>query len=102
MLILKPNCECCNASLPANSLKAYICTYECTFCEDCLRGILQGVCPNCGGDLQRRPIRPEKAYRPGLGLQHHSASTERVLGQRSDQEITTFVDKMRHIPAHQR
>ena len=102
MLILKPNCECCNASLFANSLKAYICTYECTFCEDCLRGILQGVCPNCGGDLQRRPIRPEKAYRPGLGLQHHSASTERVLGQRSDQENTTFVDKIKHIPAHQR
>ncbi|ALM89567.1 hypothetical protein AOR13_515 [Alteromonas stellipolaris LMG 21856] len=63
---------------------------------------MQGVCPNCGGDLQRRPIRPEKAYRPGLGLQHHSASEERVIGQRSDQEITTFVDKMRHIPAHQR
>ncbi|WOI38551.1 DUF1272 domain-containing protein [Alteromonas sp. CI.11.F.A3] len=102
MLILKPNCECCNASLPANSSKAYICTYECTFCEDCLTGILQGICPNCGGDLQKRPIRPEKAYRPGLGLQYHSASTQRIIGQLSDQEITTFVDKMKHIPAHQR
>ncbi|MCQ8848193.1 DUF1272 domain-containing protein [Alteromonas stellipolaris] len=102
MLILKPNCECCNTSLPANSLKAYICTYECTFCEDCLKGILQGVCPNCGGDLQRRPIRPAKAYRPGLGLQHHSASEQKIIGQLSEQEITTFVDTIKHIPAHER
>lgn len=102
MLILKPNCECCNASLPANSSQAYICTYECTFCEDCLTGILQGVCLNCGGDLQKRPIRPAKAYRPGLGLQHHSASEEKVIGRLSEQEITTFVDKIKHIPVYQR
>lgn len=102
MLILKPNCECCNTSLPANSLQAYICTYECTFCEGCVRGILQGVCPNCGGDLQKRPIRPAKAYRSGVGLAHHSASKERVTGQFSEQEITAFVDKIKHIPAHQR
>lgn len=102
MLILKPNCECCYTSLPANSLQAYICSYECTFCKDCVEGILQGVCPNCGGDVQRRPIRPAKAYRPGLGLEHHSASEEQVTGQLSEQEIAAFVDNIKHIPAHQR
>ena len=35
-----------------------ICTYECTFCRDCVETRLGGACPNCGGNLQPRPIRP--------------------------------------------
>jgi uncharacterized protein len=35
-----------------------ICTYECTWCRDCAVNVLHGVCPNCGGNFERRPIRP--------------------------------------------
>ena len=58
MLELRPNCECCNRDLPPESGEARICTYECTFCADCADNKLNGVCPNCGGNFQPRPIRP--------------------------------------------
>jgi hypothetical protein len=74
MLALRPNCECCDCDLPASSRAARICTYECTFCADCADAVLQGVCPNCGGDLVPRPIRP-----PDM-LMKHPASAERYLG----------------------
>ena len=57
-LELRPNCECCDRDLPPESDEAYICTFECTFCHGCASGELGLVCPNCGGNLVRRPIRP--------------------------------------------
>jgi len=59
MLDLRPNCERCDADLPPEA-EAYICTFECTFCPDCAQGALEGLCPNCGGNLEKRPIRPAK------------------------------------------
>lgn len=73
MLTLRPNCECCDCDLPADSQLARICTYECTFCADCVERRLGGRCPNCGGNLVERPIRP-----PAM-LAKHPASTERVI-----------------------
>lgn len=58
MLQLRPNCECCNADLPAESAQARICSFECTFCSACADGVLHGACPNCGGELLPRPRRP--------------------------------------------
>ena len=58
MLELRPNCECCDRDLPPDSLAARICSFECTFCADCADGVLGGRCPNCGGELVRRPVRP--------------------------------------------
>jgi len=58
MLQLRPGCECCDRDLPPESLDARICSFECTFCVDCAEDRLQGLCPNCGGELVRRPIRP--------------------------------------------
>ena len=58
MLELRPNCECCDRDLPNGSPEARICTYECTFCADCVQSRLGGRCPNCGGDLVPRPTRP--------------------------------------------
>lgn len=58
MLELKPNCECCNRDLPPDARDAMMCSFECTFCKSCAEGVLQGRCPNCGGELVRRPIRP--------------------------------------------
>jgi hypothetical protein len=73
MLALRPNCECCDRDLPPDSADARICTFECTFCASCVEGVLKGVCPNCGGDLQPRPIRPTAK------LVAYPASTERVV-----------------------
>ncbi len=58
MLELRPNCECCGKDLPPNASDAMICTYECTFCADCVEHKLHGACPNCGGNFAPRPIRP--------------------------------------------
>ena len=73
MLELRPNCECCDRDLPPASREAMICTYECTFCADCAANRLSGICPNCGGELLRRPVRP-----PAM-LARDPASTRRVL-----------------------
>ena len=56
MLILRPNCECCDRDLPPESADARICSFECTFCAGC-SAELEGICPNCGGELVRRPRR---------------------------------------------
>jgi hypothetical protein len=72
MLKLKPNCECCDRDLPADSPDARICTFECTFCADCVETRLNGVCPNCGGNFAPRLIRP------AAHLDKHPASSERV------------------------
>jgi hypothetical protein len=76
MLQLRPNCECCDCDLPADSLQAMICSFECTFCSACARDLLHGKCPNCTGELVRRPIRPPAA------LARHPASSERVTRER--------------------
>jgi hypothetical protein len=59
MLELRPCCENCGLQLPPNSDQAYICSFECTFCKDCVTGILENVCPNCTGGLVPRPMRPK-------------------------------------------
>ena len=59
MLELRPSCECCDRDLPPDAADAMICTFECTFCADCAEHVLKGVCPNCGGNFEKRPIRPE-------------------------------------------
>jgi uncharacterized protein len=56
-LEMRPNCERCAKALPPTSPEARICSYECTFCADCTDTTLNGVCPNCGGELVRRPTR---------------------------------------------
>jgi uncharacterized protein len=58
MLELRPNCECCDVDLPPAATNAMICTYECTWCAACVEHCLDGVCPNCGGNFEPRPIRP--------------------------------------------
>ena len=72
MLELRPSCECCDRDLPPASTDAWICTFECTFCETCVRDVLHGVCPNCGGNFAPRPIRPAAA------LEANPPSTVRV------------------------
>jgi hypothetical protein len=72
VLALRPNCELCDKDLPPDSVEAMICTFECTFCRDCVEIELNRECPNCGGNFERRPIRPSRL------LDRHPPSTERV------------------------
>jgi uncharacterized protein len=58
-LELKRNCEKCGQMLTTSDV-AYICSYECTFCASCAEH-LNFVCPNCEGELVRRPRRKESA-----------------------------------------
>ncbi|MEO0312363.1 MAG: hypothetical protein RIQ89_2020 [Bacteroidota bacterium] len=73
MLKLKPSCEHCSSPLPYNATNAMICSFECTFCNDCVQNILANVCPNCGGGFERRPIRPLSFLTnyPVAALPHH-------------------------------
>lgn len=73
MLELRPNCECCSKDLSPQSTDAFICTFECTFCEACTTNILHGECPNCAGNLQPRPVRPTPM------LEKFPASSTRVV-----------------------
>ncbi|MBA3881214.1 MAG: DUF1272 domain-containing protein [Chthoniobacterales bacterium] len=58
-LEIKEQCQLCNRSLAASD-EAYICVYECTFCPKCTAERV-GICPNCGGELVRRP-RPKATH----------------------------------------
>ena len=54
-LEMKTICEQCDGAL-AMSAEAYICSFECTFCPACASS-MQARCPNCAGELLRRPRR---------------------------------------------
>ncbi|ARP82961.1 hypothetical protein CAL12_20500 [Bordetella genomosp. 8] len=73
MLDLRPNCECCGKDLPPSALDALICSFECTFCQHCSVTKLHGYCPNCSGDLKRRPTRSDEM------LKKFPASIKRIV-----------------------
>jgi len=102
MLEIRPNCECCNKDLPADSVEAMICTYECTFCLNCVDGIIKDVCSNCRGGFTKRPIRPIVARRTGLSLRHQPASTERINTNFSLKELKEFSDLAKNIAPENR
>jgi hypothetical protein len=101
MLEIRPNCECCDTNLAADSTEAMICTYECTFCRTCVEEILENVCPNCGGGFCARPIRPESSWREGLSIDHQPASQHRVNTKYTRDELKAFSAKIKNIkPQH--
>ena len=58
-LEMRTACERCHATLTHVS-EAFICSYECTFCPKCTAS-MDATCPNCGGELAKRPARrPER------------------------------------------
>ncbi|MPZ63803.1 MAG: DUF1272 domain-containing protein [Propionibacteriales bacterium] len=73
MLELRPNCECCDRDLPADSTDVYICSFECTWCAQCVDTFAGRACPNCGGGLVPRPVRPAHL------LSRHPLSDQRVF-----------------------
>ena len=73
MIEIRLVCENCGKELLTNSTEAMICSFECTFCSTCVETILQNVCPNCGGDFEKRPIRPKEK------LLKYPSSSERLV-----------------------
>lgn len=63
MLEMRTACECCGAALAADAAGAWICSFECTYCERCANGPLARTCPNCAGVLLPRPPRPTSKLR---------------------------------------
>jgi len=102
MLELRPNCECCDVDLPPDAADARICSYECTFCADCVDTVLHDVCPNCGGGFVPRPIRPAGEGRPGEGLTHHPAGTVRRHLRHSREEVAALSARLRDTPPGER
>ncbi len=97
MLELRPSCENCNTPLPPNSTDAKICSYECTFCKDCVDDILQNICPNCGGGFCNRPIRPVNNRKNNNNLEHDPASTKVVYSPVNIEEHKVFSREMSTI-----
>ena len=96
MLEIRPTCENCNKALLPDSTEAMICTYECTFCTECIENILHNVCPNCGGGFERRPIRPKDR------LVKNKPSKQVVHKPIKQQEFEPLLEKLINIEPHKR
>jgi len=96
-LELRPNCEFCDKDLPPDATDARICSFECTFCADCVETKLHNVCPNCGGGFAPRPIRPATEWRSGLCVANRAPSKTRVHLSHSLEEIAVLSQLIRGI-----
>ncbi len=101
-LDLRPNCEACDKDLPPGAPDARICSYECTFCADCVETKLFNVCPNCGGGFAPRPIRPAQEWRPGVCAARQAPSAQRVHLKYSVEDITAHCARIRDVPPENR
>jgi len=101
-LELRPNCEYCDRDLPPASTIACICSFECTFCAECVENHLQNVCPNCGGGFGPRPIRPATEWRPGLSVEKRPPSKERRSLSYSKDEIEAHVARIKGVAPQDR
>jgi hypothetical protein len=58
-LEMRGACEKCGKTTPHDSAEVYICSFECTWCGSCAEA-MSHACPNCGGELLRRPRRAKR------------------------------------------
>lgn len=96
MFELRGNCENCNAALPPHAQNARICTFECTFCADCVDTVLHNVCPNCTGGFEVRPIRPRAK------LVANPAQTGSIFNPVDNEKQAELIAKYAYIPPHLR
>jgi uncharacterized protein len=54
-LEMRGECERCRQLLGHEDV-AFVCSLECTYCAECAE-VLTLTCPNCSGELSRRPRR---------------------------------------------
>jgi hypothetical protein len=96
MLEIRPVCENCGKKLPNDSAEAMICTFECTFCADCVNDLLHNVCPNCGGGFEMRPIRPKEK------LLKFPVQTEEHIKPVDLNKFEALVTRYRHLKPGER
>lgn len=96
MLELRPNCEHCNKALLPDNEEAMICSFECTFCINCVENVLENICPNCGGGFVNRPIRPKKE------LEKHPAKKKKTLGPINASRHLAYKKQYLQIPPNLR
>lgn len=101
MLELRPTCEQCNKALPPASTDAMICSFECTFCRDCV-DLLDNVCPNCGGGFTPRPVRPAQDWRGGNFLGRHPATSHVTFHPVDLARHAELVARVGKLPPEQR
>jgi uncharacterized protein len=102
MLELRPTCEHCDTALPSDSLAARICSFECTFCADCVETVLSNVCPNCGGGFAPRPVRPRLNWKGGNTLDKYPASKLKKLKPVQPEVHAELVARVGELAPHQR
>jgi len=102
MLELRPSCEHCNRALPPDAPDARICSFECTFCADCVDSVLGNVCPNCGGGFAPRPVRPATHWRGDNFLGAYPASTQVRHRPVDIAAHAVFGARLRHLPPDKR
>jgi len=96
MLEIKPICENCGKALPNGSTEAMICTFECTFCADCVNNVLFNVCPNCGGGFEKRPVRPAHL------LGKYPVGTTKYLKPVDPNKFRELLDKFKSVAPEKR
>ena len=102
MLELRPTCENCNKALPPDSHDAMICSFECTFCQNCVKYVLANVCPNCGGGFCARPVRPVKDWKNQNFLGKYPASTTVKHRPVEPGAHQAFAEEIKGIPPKER
>ncbi|HEY0955439.1 MAG TPA: DUF1272 domain-containing protein [Roseateles sp.] len=102
MLELRPCCEHCAVALPPEALDARICSFECTFCADCVEGLLANVCPNCGGGFTPRPVRPSRDWKGGNFLGDYPAKTTPKHRPVDLQAHARLVESLKGLPPERR
>jgi uncharacterized protein len=102
MLELRPTCEHCNTSLPPDSTDAMICSFECTFCRECVSTVLDNICPNCGGGFTQRPNRPKADLKNGNNLAKYPAVSRAVYKPVNVERHRIFSAAIKNIPPAER
>lgn len=96
MLEIRPCCEHCGKDLSNTTTEAMICTFECTFCYSCASEIFENVCPNCGGNFEKRPVRPSKFK------DKYPSGSQRLHEPKDLSEAKFLTEKFKNIPPENR
>jgi len=96
MLKIRPNCEHCGTKLPNTSKDAMICSFECTYCKTCASTIFKNVCPACGGNFEKRPIRP------AIMVRKYPASLDKLIDPKNLQKAHRLINKYANISPEKR
>jgi hypothetical protein len=67
-----------------------------------VEGVLENVCPNCGGGFERRPVRPSRNWKGGNCLGEKPATTDIRYCPVDPAEHAAFAAQIKAIPPERR